>query len=49
MSGNRRAGERGRWASQLRRVALVAVLAIAASALLPLARRTVTSETAVCR
>jgi hypothetical protein len=36
MSEYRRAGERERWASQLRRVALVAVLAIASSALLPL-------------
>jgi hypothetical protein len=36
MSGERRAGERGRWASQLRRVALVAVLAITSSVLLPL-------------
>jgi len=37
MSEERRTGERGRWASQLRRVALVALFAIASSALLPFA------------
>ena len=35
MSGHRQVSERGRWASKLRRVALVAALAIASSALLP--------------
>jgi hypothetical protein len=35
MSGHRPVSERGRWASQLRRLALVAVLAFASSALLP--------------
>lgn len=36
MSGLQPMNERGRWAAQLRRVALVAVLAVASSALLPL-------------
>ena len=35
MSGHRQVSERVRWALQLRRVALVAVLAFASSALLP--------------
>ncbi len=36
MSGLRPMNERGRWASQLRRVVLVVALAVASSALLPL-------------